>query len=414
MIKTPTYSCLMAALSLALATQLSHAQTADPKAAPSTPPAATAAPPAPPVPIAYNEAVQKAANALMAGVPESLLTTNGSEIAIDPLIDGYTGNQNATTVKMGRDISEVVKQKYTRFKVVPFTADAIAKKPLILVGTFRPVNSKNVATDPKDAYHICLALLDLKSGKVVSKGVARALPAGVDATPTKFFKEAPVWLADASTTSYIKTCQATKVGDQIDAVYADRITVSSTISQAVDAYNRKRYKESLALYKTALGMPGGQQLRVYNGIYLANWRLRHAAEAKSAFGQVVDYGLKSPKLAVNFLFRPSTTNLYSPKGEPTPYAMWIKEISARGAATDACLEIVGHTSKSGPAAVNDRLSVLRAEYIRDRVIGGAPTLSKRTIATGLGAKETIIGTDGDTPENAVDRRVEFKTVKCAT
>ncbi len=414
MIKTTTYSCLITALSLALATQISHAQTADPKAAAPAASVAPPAPPAPPVPIAYNEAVQKAANALLAGVPESVLTADGSEIAIDPLIDGYTGGQNTTTVKMGRDITDVVKQKYSRFKVVPFTADAVAKKPLILVGTFRPVNSKNVATDPKDAYHICLALLDLKSGKVVSKGVARALPAGIDATPTKFYKEAPVWLADASTTSYIKTCQATKVGDQIDAVYADRITVASTISQAVDAYNRKRYKESLALYKTALAMPGGQQLRVYNGIYLANWRLKRTPDAKAAFGQVVDYGLKSPKLAVNFLFRPSSTNLYSAKGEPAPYSMWIKEISTRGAATDACLEIVGHTSKSGPAEVNERLSVRRAEYIRDRVVGGAPTLSKRTIATGLGAKETIVGTDGDTPENAVDRRVEFKTVKCAT
>lgn len=414
MIKTTTYPCVMAVF-IALATQMASAQTANPQATPAAPAAsATPTPPAPPVPIAFNEAVQQAATALMSGVPESVLKADGSEIAIDPLIDGYTGGQNTTTVKMGRDISDVVKQKYARFKVVPFTADTIAKKPLILVGTFRPVNSKNVATGPKDAYHICLALLDLKSGKVVSKGVARALPAGIDATPTKFFKEAPVWLADASVTSYIKTCQATKVGDLIDAVYADRITVASTISQAVDAYNRKRYKEALGLYKTALAMPGGQQLRVYNGIYLANWRLKRAPDAKAAFGQVVDYGLKGPKLAVNFLFRPSSTNLYSPKGEPSPYSMWIKEISARGAATSACLEIVGHTSKSGPAEVNERLSVLRAEYIRDRVIGGAPTLSKRTIATGLGAKEVIVGTDGDTPENAIDRRVEFKTVKCAT
>ena len=140
MIKTTTYPCVMAVF-IALATQMASAQTANPQATPAAPAAsATPTPPAPPVPIAFNEAVQQAATALMSGVPESVLKADGSEIAIDPLIDGYTGGQNTTTVKMGRDISDVVKQKYARFKVVPFTADTIAKKPLILVGTFRPVN----------------------------------------------------------------------------------------------------------------------------------------------------------------------------------------------------------------------------------------------------------------------------------
>jgi hypothetical protein len=371
---------------------------------PPAPAAAPAAPPAVPpalVPVQLKEAIQKAATALMSNVPAA----DERELVIDPLVDGYTGVQNVSTTMMGNDIQGLVKKSYGRFKVVPFTS--------LLVGTFRPINTKNDPAGPKDAYHICLAMLDLKTGKVVSKGVARALPEGVDATPAQFFQDSPVWIADPSITGYVKTCQATKVGDAIDQAYADRIVVASLISDGIEAYNKKRYKDALDLYRSALRTPGGDQLRVHNGIYLANWRMRRTAEATEAFGKLVDYGLKSNKVAVNFLFTPNSTIFYAPKGVVAPYPMWLKAIGQRGTAANACLEIVGHTSRTGPPAINDRLSVLRAQYVRDRLIEGAPGLAKRTIATGVGSREVIVGTDTDGPHNAIDRRVEFKTVKCS-
>jgi hypothetical protein len=54
-------------------------------------------------------------------------------------------------------------------------------------------------------------------------------------------------------------------------------------------------------------MPGGDQLRVRNGIYLANWRLNRREDATDSFGNVVDYSLSTKKLSVRFLFRPGST-----------------------------------------------------------------------------------------------------------
>jgi outer membrane protein OmpA-like peptidoglycan-associated protein len=92
--------------------------------------------------------------------------------------------------------------------------------------------------------------------------------------------------------------------------------------------------------------------------------------------------------------------------------MWLKELGQRTAKASACLEIVGHTSPTGPAALNDRLSHLRAEYVKDRLVEQAKGLHQRLITTGAGSRQNIVGTGRDDDSDALDRRVEFKTVGC--
>jgi len=46
-------------------------------------------------------------------------------------------------------------------------------------------------------------------------------------------------------------------------------------------------------------------LRVYNGLYLANWELGRRDAAAEAFDRLVDFGLRQQQLAVKFLFRAS-------------------------------------------------------------------------------------------------------------
>ena len=77
----------------------------------------------------------------------------------------------------------------------------------------------------------------MKTRTIVSKGVARALPEGVDATPTAFFADSPVFAKDAATDAYVKSCQGTRVGDNVDQAYADRILVASMTNDAIESYN---------------------------------------------------------------------------------------------------------------------------------------------------------------------------------
>ena len=385
-----------------------QAQTAAP-----VPPPPAAAPPPPPTPVAFNDALLKAANDLFSkakldSAPDKVI------LVIDPLIDGVTGAQSNATHLEEKRVVELVKSNYPRFQVARFSSESVSKSPVVLIGTFTAVNNAGVAGGARDAYRICLALADLKTKTIISKGVARALPEGIDPTPVAFFADSPVFAKDASTDAYIKSCQGTKVGDTIDQAYADRILVASLVNDGIEAYDAGRYRDALDVYQSALKTPGGDQLRVLNGIYLSNYKLRRTKVAMEAFGKVVDYGLKGDRLAVKFLFKPGSTQFYTDPNVRAPYEAWLEKIAERTAANKGCLEVVGHTSATGLAALNDRLSGLRADYIKDRLEDQERSLRGRILATGRGSREMIVGTGRDDASDALDRRVEFKVAKCST
>jgi outer membrane protein OmpA-like peptidoglycan-associated protein len=384
-----------------------QAQTAAP-----VPPPPAAAPPAPPTPVAFDAALLKAANDLFSKAKLDS-TPDKVTLVIDPLIDGVTGAQSTATHLEEKRVVDLVKSNYPRFQVARFSSETVAKAPVVLIGTFTAVNNAGVAGGAKDAYRICLALADLRTKTIISKGVARALPEGIDPTPVAFFADSPVFAKDASTDAYIKSCQGTKVGDTIDQAYADRIVVASLVNDGIEAYDAGRYRDALDVYQSALKTPGGEQLRVLNGIYLANYRLHRTRAAMDAFGKVVDYGLTGDRLAVKFLFKPGSTQFIADRNIRAPYDAWLEKIAERTAAKQGCLEVIGHTSATGLPAINDRLSGLRADYIKDRLEDEQRSLRGRLIATGKGSREMIVGTGRDDASDALDRRVEFKVAQCS-
>jgi len=389
-------------------------------ATPTTPGASSAAqppaaPPAPPPVQPFDKAVLSAATALFKNAklpPEGTPVQTRYTVVIDPLIDGVTGAQSVTTQAMGVRLTKMMHEQYPQFDVKAFSAANVAKSPLVLIGTFTGVNAERKTAGTREAYRICLALADLRSGKLVSKGLAFALPDGVDPTPLAFFRDTPAWSEDPATEGYIKTCQGTKAGDPINPLYLDRIVAASLVAEAIDAYDAGRYQDALDLYKNASSVPAGNQFRVLNGIYLANWKLGRQQQAEAAFARIVDYGLDHQRLAVKFLFRPGSTAFVQDPKLSGPYPVWLTTIARQTSGGGKCLEVTGHTSPTGPEPLNERLSLLRAEYVKSRLEGTSPALAKRMIANGVGSRQTMIGNGRDDASDALDRRVEFKVIGC--
>ena len=374
------------------------------------PPVAAAAPP-PVLPVPFPTAVLNAANAVFAAAPVSAPPGGPRQVVvIDPLVNGVTGEQSAATQQIGERIVALAREKYPQFDIEPFSAATVSKAPYVMVGTFTPVNAQGQTAGMREAYRFCLVMVDLRAGKTIAKGVARARPDGVDTTPIGFFRDSPAWSNDASIKSYIDTCQATKVGDSISQTYLNGILTASIISDAIDAYDANRYRDALELYMTAQKTPAGNQLRVYNGLYLTNWKLGHRDQAAEAFGSVVDYGLANNALGVKILFRPGSTALDTNAQSTGPYDMWLRQIADHSASRNACLQVTGNSSSSGSVALNENLSVLRAEYVKGRLETDAAGLHGHIIATGVGAKNNLIGTGADDLSDALDRRVEFKVI----
>lgn len=374
------------------------------------PVAAPAAPVAPILP--FDDAVLSAAQTLLgkASLPVGVAR---HALVVDPLIDGVTGMQSNATQAMGTKLAELIRKSYPQYDLQAFNSPNLAKSPLVLVGTFTGVNVERKSEGQRSAYRICLALADLKSGKLVSKGLAFSAKDNVDITPTAFFRDAPAWVEDPATSGYVRTCQGTRVGDAIHPAYLERIQSAAQISEAIDAYAAGRYAAALKLYNEVAATPSGKQLRVYSGQYMSNLRLGHRSAAAQAFGQIVEQGLASKRLGVKLLFKPGTTAFWNdPKGMPTPYPLMLNEIGMRASKLQSCMEVVGHTSPNGPEPMNERLSLRRAEQVRTELLRTAKALAQRVIASGAGSREAMIGNGRDDASDALDRRVEFKVVAC--
>jgi len=387
----------------------SSAQPAAPPPPPA-PPAASPPPPTPPPPILpMDEAVGNAAHAVFTNAPSP--DAGVAPVVIDPLIDGMTGYSSKATQSIQDQITGIVKKDFPKYAVQRITPESLKQNPRVLIGTFTAVNAQMKTTGEREAYRFCLVLIDLKSGKVVAKSVVRVRIADADATPIAAFGDSPVWTDDPSVQAYIATCQGSKVGDPIKPEYIDGLLAAALVSEADDAYTEARYAEALDLYATARKTPAGDQLRVYNGIYLSLNKLGRADQASAAFRDLVDYGLRKKRLAVKFLFRPGSVRFVSDGKFSSSYSMWLQQIAAQAVASQACLQVTGHTSPTGPAAMNDSLSLLRAEYIQSRLEGDEPTLKKRTVASGVGSRENLIGTGRDDASDMLDRRVELKPIE---
>ncbi len=408
-------ACLLALVGCATApppTVNYAAPPAPPAPAPAPAPVVVAPPPAPPpplLPVPFDTAIVNAATMLFknAGIDATRV------VVIDPLIDAVSGQQTLASRYIETRIKDIARDQFPKIDIREFSSGNVAQGPIVLVGTFTGITLDNKTVGKPEAYRICLALADFSSNKIVAKGVARAMLDGVNTTPTPYFSDTPVWVKDQTVDAYIKTCQGTKVGDTIDPIYRDGIDTASVIADAILAYEKRNFRQALELYARAVKATTGDQLRVHSGLYLANWKLGKKADAETAFGKIVDHGLAAQKLSVKFLFQPRSTDFWSDANVSGPYPIWLRQIATRVAKADGCLQVVGHTSRSGSEPVNDKLSLARAQNVKRKMDATVPKLASRTTATGVGYRENVVGSGTDDLTDLQDRRVEFRVAPCA-
>lgn len=330
-------------------------------------------------------------------------------VVVDPMIDATSGQQTQTTQLLERRIGErLAARKEGSFDLLPFKAENLSKVQYLLTGTL----TRLLDVPGKRSLQINLALVEIKTGQVVAQASALARDDGLNHTPLAIYQDSPVLVKDRIVDGYISTA-LTAPGGTANSGYMERVAVASVINEAGTLYNAERYPESLAKYQEARAQAGGEQLRTLNGIYLNNVRLGRTAEAEAAFGQIVAYGLRANKLDVKFLFNPgSSSEFWSDPKVSGAYPMWLRQIAKESAGTRVCMNIVGHTSRTGTEQGNDTLSLQRAAFIQQRLAAESAALAQRTKASGMGWRENLVGSGSDNAVDALDRRVEFRVEPC--
>jgi flagellar motor protein MotB len=328
-------------------------------------------------------------------------------VVVDPMVDAGSGQQTVATNLLEQRVTDRIRSNFAQFEVLPFQSANLGKAQYLLTGTMTRVPGDK----GNNVFRIDLALTDLKTGYVVAQSSARARDEGLDTNPTSYYRDSPILLKDKVVAGYIHTSE-TPPGKPADPVYFERVPTATLINEATLSYNNDRYQEALELYQRAAATPAGEQLRVLNGVYLANWKLGRLGDAEQAFGKVVALGIANNSLGVKFLFNPGSTDFWSDPKVSGPYALWLRQIARQVSVAKVCMNVVGHTSRTGSEQFNDQLSQQRAAYIKQRLEAEAPDLGRRTTASGMGFRENIVGTGTDDARDALDRRVEFKITGC--
>lgn len=391
------------------------APAATPPVAPPPVAAASAVPPAPPPLIAapFPEAVARASKRLFDMAAQNL-GTKSRPLVVDPLIDASSGAQTVATSEMGKLLVGGVAGAHPYWQVRDFTRDALASRPLLLIGTLTAIQTKNKPDEAADAFRICLRLIDLETGKVVARALDRATVDSVNAEQLPLFRDAPTWHKDKTVNGYIKSCQGTpNLGDPIDPLYLIRLPAAAIVHEAQLAYGANRLADANRLFKEASSVAEPDDLRVLNGLYLTSWRLGKRSEAGDTFKKIAAQGIVAKLLPLKILFATGKAQPVAVPDLQAQYSLWMREVAQASQSRDACLKVIGHTSKSGSQAANEALSVNRAAYVRDRLVGSAAALRGRIAAEGVGARENLIGLGTDDLRDVLDRRVEFRVNDCA-
>jgi outer membrane protein OmpA-like peptidoglycan-associated protein len=328
-------------------------------------------------------------------------------IAVDPAIDGNTGQQTIASKALDSRLLQRASEKFAQFEVAAVNSTILGKAQYLLAATLTPLD----ATKATGTFRISLSLTDIKTGFVVAQSATRIRSEGVDTTPTLFYRDSPSLTKDRVVEGQIRTAQ-TPTGGAADEIYMSRLPINALISEGANRYEAGNYPEALRYYETAAARPDGQQLRVLNGLYLANTQLGRTDDAEKAFAKIVALGLATNSLSVKFLFRPGSVDFIADPKVSGPYNMWLRLIAHEVAASKSCLTITGHTSHTGTEQFNERLSLQRALTIQRKIETQAPQTTGRLVSVGVGFRENLVGSGTDDLRDALDRRVEFKVRNC--
>ena len=358
----------------------------------------------------FEQAVSQATDGLLSqtlNLPAFLAKVARRGVVLDNMIDADSGQQTGVTRLLEQRVVANMTAKNESFEILPFQGPNLQKAQYLLTGTMTRIPGNR----HKKAFKLNLALTELRSGKVVAQASAISRDDGLDTNPTPYYRDSPVLVKDRVIEGYIRT-SATAPGQAADTVYMERIATSALVNDATNLYNVERYRDALAQYQNALSTPAGEQLRVLNGIYMSNVKLGRTAEAEKAFAKLVAFGVANNMLSVKFLFNPGGTEFWSDTRISGAYGMWIRQIAREAAGAKVCMNVVGHTSKTGSDQANENLSLQRAAYVKQRLEAESGELARRTKAIGVGFRENIVGSGTDDARDALDRRVEFKIVGC--
>lgn len=374
--------------------------------------AACATPPPPAKkPMELEAAVKALTRDLFAQVRanQSFMARIGNKtFVIDPFIDVHTAEVNETSKQIEQILMREARATVPEFLVSSMSAKTLEASQYLVNGTLRLDK-----TSAAGFYRLSSTAVDLKTGVIIASSEVWLAKERLRFEPVASYKESPMYLKDQRAEGYIATTLS-RAGEMADKSYFDALPTAAVLTEADARFDAGDFPNALALYQLAESRGDGKTMKTYSALYQSYRKTGRYREAEDAFAKLVDVGLSINNVSTRFLFAVNSTDFVADSSLRSQYALWLRQIGRRVAAAGICLNIVGHSSHSGNERYNDQLSLQRALAVRKAMQKDFPMAQQKTKALGRGFRENLIGTGSDDAQDAIDRRVEFRVVDCAT
>ena len=326
---------------------------------------------------------------------------------IDRVTDARSGQTTAITQEMRQRITASLGSKIPGANTTPLDRDGLGKADFVVAGSLS--NEPYKAGERR--FRLQVSIANLKTGLIAAQSSVW-LKGEFDTTPDLFYRDSPIVPRDPVVAAQTATARAAP-GSKADARYLDQLPTGAILNEAEIAYNRGNSEDAARLYDIAAARPDGKTLRTYSGLYLTNTRLDRKRDSEAAFSGLLREGIANNELSIRFLFKVGSTEFVEDPLHGPQYPMWLRQLAQNFWKARDCVEIAGHSSRTGSEDLNDKLSAYRAEAVLRYMMLTEPRLQSKIKAVGKGFRETIVGSGADNASDAVDRRVEFRVVPCS-
>jgi len=361
-------------------------------------------------PMGFHTAFPILANNLLQQVKNNLgmMESKQKNFLIEPFIEENTGAVVKAS-RVGEDIfKNEAKKNFSDFSIDRMSSEKLSDADYIISGTFlyEPLPDRNAKSGTK-YYHFISSIFNRSTGIVVANEDVWISDSNLDVVPTL---DNPMLIKDKRTRG-IGVVARQEIGAKIDDAYYNALETSALLSDAKTNYEKGDYKKALAIYTKAAERKDGQTMETYSGIYDSSLKLDISDIAEEAFAKLVEIAVANNSLSSRFLFQVNKTDFVSSKQEE--YTLWLRKITEYFSENDKCLNIVGHSSKTGQQEYNVKLSQQRAEAIRNIMNRTSSEIDAKSKALGEGFDRCKVCSGSDDEKDAVDRRVEFTVVDCS-
>ncbi|MGQ0620663.1 MAG: OmpA family protein [Panacagrimonas sp.] len=343
--------------------------------------------------------------------PSAPLQPKSARIAAAPIVDADSGESVAATAEIERLVYEEIRKASPDFSIDRMNPDKLAAADHILFSVIVFDTLQQGGQRAQKRYHVFCSIIERESKKVVASADAWIANDDLDYVRAELYEDSPVFPRDQRLQSLVKIAKS-PLGSEADKEYYDSLETNALISEAESAFERKDYAQALVLFQKAVARPDGQVIKSYLGLYRSHIKLGDLAGAEDAFGRMLPIAAGQNNLSTKFLFTVNSTELVQDRDLRSQYGMWLRQISQYFAERGSCIRIVGHSSHTGAEEYNDRLSLMRAEKIRDLLSADLPLAEEKATAVGMGFSENIVGSGTDDARDMLDRRVEVAVSPC--